>query len=283
MPTIVKKKKVIRLRWIIVAVLLLSAAIVLALRQLNQKPLEPVLVNDGVNDIYITPDRHISASKMQSSDFSMQDGRMEYIGSHGTARHGIDVSEYQLDIDWAQVAQSGIDFAIIRAGYRSSIDGSIHTDAYFSQNIENAIANGIDVGVYFFSQALTVDEAREEAQYVLDAIKGYKVKLPIVFDWEFVENANARSNSSDSKTLTACALAFCQEIESNGYDAAVYFNRQFGYYYFDLPQLADFDFWLADPCSYPNFYYDCRLWQYNFQGNVPGISTNVDLDLQFVS
>lgn len=202
-------------------------------------------------------------------------------GCEGIA--GVDVSSYQNEIDWKAVEKAGIDFAIVRVGYRGWSSGNLDVDDYFHANVKGALEAGLDVGVYFFSQALTVEEAVEEAQYTLDLIKEYDIQGPVVFDWEEVEAEDARTNEMNMLLLTSCAEAFCREIENAGYNAGVYFNQQYGYHQLNLSSLDSFDFWLAEYNDTPTFEYDFQMWQYTNEGKVPGIEGNVDLNILFRS
>lgn len=214
--------------------------------------------------------------------YTDEKGRVQYTSKGASARAGIDVSYSQGDIDWAAVAADGVDFAIIRLGYRGYTQGALNTDTCYEANFQGARDAGLDVGVYFFSQALTPEEAQEEAQFVLDTLNGSPLEYPVVFDWEFItHDSEARTHGMDGETLTQCAAAFCQVIEEGGYTPAVYFNRDMGYLYYDLSQLDQYPFWLADYDSVPDFYYRFQLWQYTHTGTVAGIEGNVDLNLDF--
>lgn len=213
------------------------------------------------------------------SAFSVQDGFMTYSGE-GTVYSGIDVSQHQGEIDWQAVADAGIDFAIIRVGNRGTSDGNLSLDEYFTANMEGAAAAGIPVGVYFFSQAISEQEAREEARFVLTWLKGYDLDYPVYYDWEDVA-WEARTDGMDSITLTACAKAFCGEIAAAGYRAGLYFNQTFGYQEFALSELQEYTFWLASYSDTPDFQYHFDMWQYSAEGSVPGISAPVDLNLSF--
>ena len=201
--------------------------------------------------------------------------------TYQNAIQGIDVSVYQGDIDWQAVADSGVEFAIIRAGYRGYSQGSIQPDANFQKNMEGALKAGLDVGVYFFSQATTVREAEEEADYVLEAIRSYPVTYPVVFDWEFIDGQQARTDAVEGELMTQCAQAFCELVQAEGYTPMVYFNQEQGYLYYQLDQLKQFAFWLAEYDEKPDFFYNFAMWQYTHTGTVPGIQGNVDLNLAF--
>ena len=217
-----------------------------------------------------------------SDAFVTQNGFLTYRGD-APSYVGIDVSSHQKQIDWAQVAAAGVDFAMIRVGYRGYTVGSINQDAYFQYNIENALKNGLEVGVYFFSQAMTEEEALEEARQTLEWIRGYDITYPVVFDWEEVSDEDSRTKDADGKTVTECAQAFCQAVEDAGYIAMTYGSPSKIYAGgLDLAQLQDYPFWLAHyttgwvPTS---FRYHYHMWQYSSTGSVPGIQGNVDLDL----
>ena len=195
---------------------------------------------------------------------------------------GIDVSAHQGEIDWQAVADSGVEFAMIRAGYRGyGPEGKLMEDEKFHTNVRGALAAGLEVGVYFFSQATNVWEAEEEAQLLLRSLEGYPVTMPVVFDWERIHHSAARTDGVEGKTVTLMAQAFCGLVEQAGYTPGVYFNQDMGYLELELDQLADYVFWLAEYGDAPGFYYGFDLWQYSSQGTVPGVSTPVDLNLSF--
>lgn len=202
----------------------------------------------------------------------------------GEYRIGIDVSKYQYEIDWEQVAASGVEFAIIRIGYRGyGSAGTIVEDPYAKANLEGALAAGLDVGVYFFSQAITTKEAKEEAKFVLDYIEPYgdAVTMPIVFDWELPDADNPRTKDVDARTLTDCILEFCGIIRRAGYTPMTYFNTHQANYDLYLEELVNYDFWLALYTPRMRFPYQVRMWQYTSSGSVPGIDYAVDLNIWF--
>ena len=197
---------------------------------------------------------------------------------------GIDVSSFQGEIDWKQVKQSGIRFAMIRLGYRGYTEGGLRMDSRFEENIRGALEAGLEVGVYFFSQAITPGEAEEEAEFVLEALEGYELAYPVAFDWEpITPGKEARTDALDGETLTQCAAAFCRRVSQAGYVPQVYFNKELGYLVYDLAELKDWSFWLAEYDTAPDFYYGFDLWQYTHAGSVAGIQGNVDLDLDLRS
>lgn len=236
---------------------------------------EPVTFRFG--DRVMTPLEGMPLNPYDRAGFSLDEkGRVTYEG----ARTGVDVSTYQKEIDWQAVAGDGIDFAILRLGYRGYTEGGLFPDQTFQTNLRGALDAGLEVGVYFFSQAITPEEAEAEAAYILNAIEGYEVTGPIAFDWEpIAPGNNARTDGLDNDTLTRCAAAFCKKIEGAGYTPAVYFNQSLGYLRYDLRELTEYDLWLAEYDTKPDFYYHFDLWQYTHTGKVAGIEGDVDLDL----
>ena len=201
----------------------------------------------------------------------------------GESIPGIDVSRWQYDIDWEAVADAGAEFAIIRIGYRGSETGKINADKYAQKNLEGAAAAGLDIGVYFFSQALTREEAEEEAYYVLNIIKDHNITMPVVFDWERVRNENSRSLEMDRRTLTDCAKTFLETVEMAGYNAMVYFNPNQSRNLYYLSELKQYDFWLASYTDRMDFPYKVDMWQYTDTGRIPGIETECDFNVYFPS
>ncbi len=224
----------------------------------------------------------VPVSGFTAEDFG-EDGA--YLGTDYRVTRGIDVSEHQGEIDWEAVAASGVEFAMIRAGYRGYGEaGTLREDLFFQANMDGALANGIAVGVYFFSQALNAEEAVEEAAFLLELLEPYgpgALALPVYFDWEDITHDTARTNGLDGEIITDCALAFTDAMEAAGYAAGVYAYRYLGYFQYDLTRLAGLSLWIGAVGDWPDFYYAHELWQYSIEGDLPGIDGNVDLDLRF--
>lgn len=238
---------------------------------------------NGQEDLPSQPEKEedpLPRNTYRSDGFFAENGFLCYNSDGVIGVPGIDVSSYQADIDWEAVKAAGIEFAMIQVGYRGYGSGKLELDDCFLSNMEGALAAGIDVGVYFFSQALTPEEAVEEAEYVLNWIEGYEITYPVAFDWEEVEQA-ARTDNMNMLMLTSCAKAFCETIEEAGYDASIYFNQVYGYQQLNLVSLLEYDFWLAEYTDAPTFAYDFQMWQYTNEGTVPGIGGPVDLNICF--
>lgn len=195
---------------------------------------------------------------------------------------GIDISSHQGEIDWSVLGESSIDFVIHRLGYRGYGSGEILMDEKWDYNAGCISATDIGLGAYFFSQAVTPEEAVEEAEFVLQHIQGYQIDHPIYFDWEVVEDPTARTANITAAEVTECALAFCQTIEEAGYEAGIYFNPTLVSSLLNLSSLAEYDFWLAEYNDTPSFPYEIDMWQYTDQGTLDGIPEKVDLNLYFI-
>ena len=230
----------------------------------------------------------VKTNEYKQEDFSIDDNdRMKYVKDGEISSYfGIDVSSFQGDIDWNAVRSDGVEFAILRIGVRGyGEEGNIRFDDKFEQNYENAHKAGVDLGVYFYSQAISVDEAVEEAEFVLEKLEGRPLEYPVVFDWEPVDPNTAegtpRTEDVMPGTLTLGARAFCETVKDAGYDAMIYTNKKMAYIKYDMRQLADYPVWLALYSTDLTYYYDFDMWQYGF-GRVDGIEGDVDLDISII-
>lgn len=204
-----------------------------------------------------------------------------YDSSQWISRKGIDVSKYQEEIDWELVAGDGVEYAFIRLGIRGYTKGEIQEDENFKDNIKGALNKDIGVGVYFFTQAVSVEEAEEEAQFVLDALEPYPIDYPVVIDVEAVSNTSARTKDLTKEERTRYCIAFCEKIREAGYTPMIYGNMKTFMIMLDLAQLEAYDKWVAfydEPMYYP---YAFKIWQYTDEGKVAGIEGNVDLNISF--
>lgn len=192
---------------------------------------------------------------------------------------GIDVSRHQGEINWRKVAGDGVSYAFIRAGYRGTTEGSLVEDEYFQDNIEGALDNHIDVGVYFYTQAITEKEAQEEAEFVIDLIKNYDVTYPVVLDLEEVTGSSARTSKMTREEYTKAAIAFCEKIKEAGYTPVIYGNLKTFMIMLDMEQLEDYEKWFAYYDSTVYFPYAFSIWQYSSKGSVDGIKGDVDLNI----
>lgn len=246
----------------------------------------PTVPETTVPDVPTGPQplqHHITPNHFRAEDFAYdENGYITCLEVESWL--GIDVSAHQRSIDWQQVADAGVQFAMIRIAYRGwGSAGNLLQDNYAMANLDGASAAGLKIGVYIYSQAITVEEAIEEAQFVLTLLDGRALEMPVVFDWEQPSADEARTKNLDNETLNACAMAFCQTIQDAGYTPMVYFNQKQAKYQYDLTALqkAGYPFWLAMYADAFTYAHHAQMWQYTSSGSVPGINGRVDLDLYF--
>ena len=235
--------------------------------------LEPTVSETEPENPTIPPDRN------PYDRYDFQYDRHNYLKLQNlTSYAGVDVSAFQGKIDWKQVKASGIDFAIIRLGYRGYESGKLVEDEYARANLKGAKDAGLRVGAYFFSQALSIKETDQEIQFMLSILGNTKLDMPIVLDWEIPADT-ARTRNMDSRTLTDIQRHFCGQMRDQGYQPMIYFNWHQSEHLYVLHELEEYPFWLAlyqDRMTYP---WKVEMWQYTDRGRVPGISGNVDLNV----
>ena len=213
--------------------------------------------------------------------------RLEYLGGEFRTRYGIDVSSFQGEIDWDAVAADGIDFAQVRIALRGTSSGTLHADAFYAQNIDGALAAGLKTGVYIFSQAITVEEAIEEADYVISLLDGLDINGPVAYDWE-MHDSTYRVYGTSPEMATACAVAFCERIKDAGYTPMVYGGTYVTYMKYDQGALADYLSWYPEYKSEkseklcPTLVYHMDYWQFSSSRAVAGINGRVDMNIQFI-
>ncbi len=233
---------------------------------------------EGLGEHLEIPENHYDVNSYYYDD----DDRLHYDDAAYTSVTVLDVSYAQKNVNWEKVANDGIDEVIIRLGYRGYKSGLLNLDEYFEQNLKGAKEAGLDVGVYFFSQAVSVDEAREEAKFVLSNIKGEKIKGPVVFDMEPIKGAD-RITYLTVEEKTAIADAFCDLIDKKGYEAMIYGNPQWLNGEVDLSLLTEHPVWLAHYTEYTEWPYWYSMWQYTDKGKVSGIKGDADLSVRLIA
>lgn len=247
---------------------------------------EKIHINDStLGEIWITELEGVPVNTLDNNNFTA-DSTLKYYNENGKAAstEGVDISEINGDIDWQRVKDSGIDFAMIRIGGRGYGDeGILYADKKAAENIEEAKAAGIKVGVYFFSQAVSNEEAVEEAEYVKSLLGDTKLDYPVAYDWEIIKDDEARTDTVSAMQATECARAFCEKIKEYGYTPIIYSPSRELYFKYDLSRLADYDIWYCEYANVPTFYYEFSMWQYSCTGRVDGIDSDVDLNICFTN
>ncbi len=255
-------------------VLLLALAVVLSLSGSEGEPPEKPTTEPTVPTTLPPPPENT----LGPEDFVYDGGYLTCTAAPSIL--GIDVSSFQGNVDWETVREAGVSFVMIRVGGRGyGEEGGLYSDKLAQVNYQGAKAAGLDVGAYFFSQAISVAEAKEEALYTLQAIEGWELDMPVVFDWERMDAG--RTAFADPRTVTDCMVAFCEEIETAGYRPMVYFNPDHSDSMFYIEEVTDYDFWLAMYTDWMTYPYQVDMWQYTKSGTVAGIQGQVDINLYF--
>ena len=195
---------------------------------------------------------------------------------------GVDASKFQGNIDFKKLKEQGVEFAMLRCGYRSYGNGILNTDSSFDTFAKDAIKNDIKIGAYFFSSAITKEEAIEEADYVLNIIKPYKITYPVVIDFEEISGDSYRQENLSEQELTDIIIAFCDKIEKAGYKPMIYSNLKGFVGRLDLTRLEKYEKWFAYYSDTPYFPYEFSMWQYTESAKLDGVSGNtIDLNISF--
>lgn len=210
-------------------------------------------------------------------------GVISYEDEKYTSRFGVDVSRHLGNINWAKAKEAGVEFAIVRIGFRGyGKSGQINKDVKALDNIKGAKDAGIDVGVYFFSQAINEEEAIEEAEFVLNELNGIELEMPIVFDPEHILHDDARTDDIPREQFTKNSIAFCERVKEAGYEPMIYANMKWEAYDLEMGTLKEYPFWYADYEKLPQSPYDFEMWQYTEAGSLDGFDGRVDLNVQFL-
>ena len=227
---------------------------------------------------------------VEKEDTEVKEARQEADGTENTefaasgenVKKGIDVSKWNETIDWEAVKEDGVEFAIIRCGYRGSLSGSLILDPMYEQNIRGAIDADIPVGVYFFTQAVNEGEAGEEASMVISLIRQYDVDYPVFLDSESA-GGNGRADDLNAEDRTRIHKAFLETIANAGYATGIYASANWLNERVDMTELSDYHTWLAEYAEVPSYDGYYHMWQYTSKGSIDGISTNVDLNLCYMN
>ena len=275
------------------ALAVIGVAAGLILYFLNRTPLAPaqpteaptVTIHDSeLGTVEITPPEDAPVNTYDASNLTLDaNGYYAYtVDGRKVSEMGVDLSEYQGEIDFSAVKASGVDFVMLRIGGRTYGSGSLYRDDLFDTYYEQAKAAGLKVGVYFFSQAASREEGIEEAQYTLELLGDRTLDYPVAIDWETIDDDEARTDTVTGEILTEIAAAFCDTVEAAGLRSVVYASTSLILQSYDFEIMKNYDFWLADYRAFPEqekMYYHFTMWQYSAQGTVPGIDAAVDMNL----
>lgn len=225
--------------------------------------------------------------EVKKEQFKLNGTKMTFVPESSTAgspyymiRLGVDISRHDGEVDWKKLKKDGIEFVILRCGYRGYQSGKLKADENFQANIKGALEAGLDVGIYIFSQAASEKEALEEAALCLEQIRGHKITLPVFYDPEIIRDDPARSDNISGEQFTKNAVAFCEAIKKAGFVPGVYSNMLWEAYEFDMSIIKDYVIWYADYEPQPQTPYNYEFWQYAEKDG--DIKAPYDMDIQVI-
>lgn len=259
----------------------------------EQKKLEEEDLSEGGTKTMVTrPDgteqwiminSYLDKNTYQETGFVYEEPVMKYFDNGTKASYlGVDISKENGSVDFTKLKKGGVDFVMVRIGYRGYESGNIVLDEEYFDNIQLANDAGLAVGVYFESQATTVEEALEEAEFVVTNLIEMRVTYPVVFDLGLVANDSSRIDNIPKTQLTEITNAFCNRVKEVGYEPMVYGNKYWLLRKIDLTMLGDFDIWLSQNGELPDYPYEFAMWQYSQTGSVSGISGDVNMNISFI-
>ena len=244
---------------------------------------EKLVIQTNTGYQFLDPSPNIEKNNiLKENIIQHENGELTYAenGSDISVK-GIDVSSFQGEIDWEQVAQSGVKFAMVRVGYRGYGSGKLVEDETYKANIEGASANNIEVGAYYFSQAINEDEMNEEVQVLLDAVEPYKITGPLVIDIEKIEDNSARGNKLTRSERTALVQIFLTKVKEAGYTPMIYGNLYSLFVMLDIEKIGNENIWFAYYDTELYYPYQLDIWQYTDSLKIPGIEGKVDGNILF--
>lgn len=256
------------------------------------KPEEPDPATDGKHTLVVNKDGEeewvLISPYLPKHDYDFtklvcqSDLMKYYVDGRQVSFVGVDISKAEGYVDYNKLKKAGVDFVMLRVGARGYSSGQLVIDEYFSDNIKRASDAKLEIGLYFFSQAITEAEAIEEALVVLQQLEGYTVKYPIAFDMEYVDNDTSRVEALNRSDKTTVAKAFMDTIKAGGYEPMIYGDKYWLIKQIDLSKLTGYDVWLSQLEDVPDYPYRFSMWQYNRKASIDGISGNASLNISFI-
>ena len=242
-----------------------------------------VTYQDGSTE-WVEINDKLAVNSYDTAKFVYQNPQMKYyVNGKQASWFGVDISSKQGIVDFEKLKKAGVDFVMIKVGGRGYSSGNIVLDSSYKDYMNGAKNAGLGIGVYFYSQAVDKDEVCEEAETLLELIKDYPVKYPVVFDMESVEGDMARTDVLDISTRTELARIFLKTIKAEGYTPMLYGDKEWLVTKLDLEKLQDYDVWLSQETDTPDYPYEYTMWQYNKSGTVSGISGTAGLNISLVN
>lgn len=259
-------------------------------RTLNESP-PTINIEDKDITVYV-PKREVRYGEIPINSYDPDrfmigdDGYMAYFDENGNkiSHLGVDISYHQESVNWDELKNSPCEFVMLRCGYRGYTEGGLLEDSKFREYADAAVSAGIPLGVYFFTQALTEEEAIEEADFAMSLIKDYPLSYPLAIDTEYVADEEARTNKTElsKEERTKCVIAFCERVKEFGYYPIVYASENWLRRSLDATMLQEYEIWAPQYLDQNDFMYDFTMWQYTDSGTIPGINEKVDINVSLV-
>lgn len=272
--------------FLLLAGVLLVGAAAAGIRWLHRRHVEQLaaLEQEGIDLTWEKVSAVTGAGAYDSSSFVRTGDFMTYADEQYVSLQGIDVSGYSGDVDWEKVKDAGVQFAIIRLGYRGYTEGGIHEDSHLEANVEGCTAQELPYGFYFFSQAVNEEEAREEAGFCVERMQKWQAGLPVFYDPEDAPTDDARTAELSGEQITKNALAFMEVIREAGFEPGLYANQKWQNDVLDMSQFEEVPVWFAGFTDRPQTQYHFEYWQYDYQGHVDGMADGIwtDMDIRLV-
>ena len=242
-----------------------------------------LIINSDGEEEWVVINQYLTKHDYDFTKLVLQSNLMKYyVDGKKTSYVGADISKYQAYIDFGKLKKAGIDFVIIRVGARGYGTGQVMLDDYFLDNIKRASDADLEIGVYFYSQAISKEEAEQEADMVLEYVKDYNITYPIAFVMDDVTNDSARIDILSKEDKTKIAKAFLGKVKKAGYIPLLYGDKEWLIKQLDLSKLTDYDVWLSQPGDLPDYPYKFSMWQYSTSATVEGISGDCNLNISFI-
>lgn len=242
-----------------------------------------LIIHDNGEEEWVSINQYLARNNYDYSGLVYQRPLMKYYENNTRISYvGVDISKLQDYVDFTELRRAGIDFVMIKLGQRGYSSGELSLDDYFADNMRRAADAGLDIGVYFFSQAITIEEAEEEAQFVLEALAEYDIQYPVVFYMDTIDNEVARIDSLDKMQRTNIALKFMEIIKNNGYFPMIYGDKEWLIQKLSLGSMIGYDVWLSQEADIPDYPYQFVMWQYTTHGSIAGIAGDANLNICFI-
>lgn len=237
---------------------------------------------DGSEEwVLINP--YLESNTYDYTKLQMRADKMAYYEDGRSVSYlGADLSKYNGDVDFRALKESGIEFVMLRLGARGYGSGQIMLDEKFDEYMNKASEAGLEIGVYFFSQAITAEEAVEESNFIIQTLTERNITYPVAFDMEYVQNDKARVEILSKEEKTAVARAFLENIKAAGYKPMIYGTKEWLIKEINLTKLTEYDIWLSQQKDIPDYPYKFQMWQYTTEGEIAGVDGDVDLNICFV-